>query len=68
MKKELKKTSKHNNYNKKRQPLFRIEIVPSDDTELLQKIKADFIEKSGTPKQAVIDLYEFARQHGYFDK
>lgn len=63
-----KKGSKHDTYNKKRKPLFRVEIVPTDDAELLEQIKTDFIEKSGTPKQAVIDLHAFAKKHGYFDK
>ncbi|WP_137297182.1 hypothetical protein [Psychromonas sp. SP041] len=59
--------NKHETYNKKRIPLFRVEIVPSDDAVLLEKIKADFISKSGSPKQAVIDLHSFATKHGYFD-
>lgn len=61
------KPNKHNKYNKKRIPLFRVEIVPTDDAELLEQIKAALIEKSGTPKQAIIELYDFAKKHGYFE-
>jgi ABC-type uncharacterized transport system involved in gliding motility auxiliary subunit len=60
--------SKDLKYNKKRKPLFRVEIVPSDNAEFLEQIKADLIAKSGNPKQAVIELYEFAKENGYFDK
>lgn len=62
------KESKDLKYNKKRIPLFRVEIVPSDNAELLEQIKADLIAKSGTPKQAVIELYQFAKESGYFGK
>lgn len=62
------KESKDSKYNKKRKPLFRVEIVPSDDFELLEKIKADLIAKSGTPKSGIIELYKFAEENGYFDK
>jgi hypothetical protein len=62
------KSSKDDRYNKKRKPLFRVEIIPSDDAELLEKIKADLIAKSGYPKQAIIELYKFAKKQGYFDK
>lgn len=58
---------KDKKYNKKRIPLFRIEIVPSDNDALLKQIKADFIEKSGTPKQAIIEIHDFAKKLGYFD-
>lgn len=61
------KSSKDVKYNKKRQPLFRVEIVPSDDAELLEQIKADLITKSGDPKQAIIELHQFAKEHGYFN-
>jgi hypothetical protein len=64
---EIKKESKDLKYNKKRKPLFRVEIVPSDNAELLEKIKADLIVKSGNAKQAIIDLHAFAEGHGYFD-
>lgn len=54
-------------YNKKRIPLFRVEIIPSDDADLLNKIKDDLIKKSVTPKQGIIDMYEFSEKNGYFD-
>ena len=60
------KTSKDSKYNKKRKPLFRVEIVPSDDSELLEQIKKDLVSKSGTPKQGVIELYNFAKQKWFF--
>jgi hypothetical protein len=28
----------------------------------------DLIAKSGNPKQAIIELHELAKKHGYFDK
>lgn len=62
------KVSKDKKYNQKRKPLFRVEIVPTDNAELLEQIKADLIAKSGNPKQAIIELHEFAKAHGYFDK
>lgn len=62
------KESKDLKYNKKRIPLFRVEIVPSDNAELLEQIKADLIAKSGNPKQAIIELHQFAKENGYFDK
>lgn len=55
-------------YNAKRIPLFRVEIVPSDNAELLKKIKADLLAKSGNPKTGVIELYQFAKENGYFDE
>jgi hypothetical protein len=67
MTKNVAKPSKDDLYNKKRIPLLRVEIVPTDDAVLLQKIKADFIAKSGNPKQAIIDLHAFADKVGYFD-
>jgi hypothetical protein len=65
---EKKKMNKDAKYNKKRKPLLRVEIVPSDNAELLEQIKADLIAKSGNSKQAIIDLHQFAKEHGYFDK
>jgi len=55
-------------YNQKRIPLFRVEIVPSDNAQLLEQIKADLVAKSGTPKKAIIALHQFAKEHGYFDE
>lgn len=63
-----KKESKHDNYNKKRKPLFRVEIALGDDAALLERIKGALIDKSGTPKQGIIDLYKFAEKLGYFSK
>jgi hypothetical protein len=68
MSEQEKKESKDLKYNKKRKPLFRVEIVPSDNAELLEQIKSDLIAKSGSPKQAIIELYQFAKEKGYFDK
>jgi hypothetical protein len=62
------KPNKDLKYNKKRKPLFRVEIVPSDDADLLEQIKADLVAKSGNPKQAIVELYQFAKNKGYFDK
>jgi len=66
--KQKDKESKDLKYNKKRIPLFRVEIVPSDNAELLEQIKADLIAKSGNPKQAIIELHKFAKDKGYFNK
>jgi len=62
------KPNKDLKYNKKRKPLFRVEVVPSDNAELLEQIKADLIAKSGNPKQAIIEIHQFAKANGYFDK
>ncbi len=67
-KKEDKATTKHTKYNQKRQSLFRIEIVPSDDEVLMKKMKEDMIAKSRDPKAALIQMYQFALDNGYFDK
>ena len=40
MSEQEKKESKDLKYNKKRKPLFRVEIVPSDNAELLEQIKS----------------------------
>jgi hypothetical protein len=62
----------HNqNYNKKRQPLFRVEISTADtpsDVEKMMEMKDELILKSGTAKRGVIEMYEFAKKMDYFDK
>jgi hypothetical protein len=62
------KSLKDSKYNEKRIPLFRIEIVQSDNAELLKQIKEDLIAKSGKPKQGIIEMHEFAKKHGYFNE
>lgn len=65
------KESKDLKYNKKREPLFRVEISTADTAEAadeMRKMKADLIHKSGTAKLGVIDMYKFAKEKGYFDK
>jgi hypothetical protein len=71
MTKEKKKISKDVAYNKKRIPLFRVEVSTADneaDTEEMFQMKDDLIDKSGTAKQGVIDMYRFAKENGFFDK
>jgi hypothetical protein len=65
-----KKVSSNVKYNKeKREPLFRVEISSADtaeEAEKMRRMKADLIAKSTTAKRGVIDLYNFAKSHGYF--
>ena len=71
MTKEKKKISKDIAYNKKRIPIFRVEVSTADneaDTEEMFQMKDDLIDKSGTAKQGVIDMYRFAKENGFFDK
>jgi hypothetical protein len=71
MTKEKKKISKDIAYNKKRIPIFRVEVSTADneaDTEEMFQMKDDLIDKSGTAKKGVIDMYRFAKENGFFDK
>jgi hypothetical protein len=61
------KDNKDATYNKKRKPLFRVEIVPSDDAKLLEQIKAD-MDLLGTPKEALIKMHTELKKQGFFDK
>lgn len=64
--------SKDIKYNKKgREPLFRVEISTADTPEAaeeMKQMKVDLVDKSGTAKKGVIDMYKFAKENGYFDK
>lgn len=65
------KETKDGKYNKGRKPLFRVEINASDsseDAKEMIQMKADIIEKSGTAKRGVIDMYKFSKECGYFNK
>lgn len=65
------KVSKDVAYNKKRKPFFRVEASTADtaeDIEKMEQMKADLIAKSKTAKKGVIDMYNFAKKHGYFEK
>jgi protein subunit release factor A len=65
------KVSKDIAYNKKRKPLFRVEVSTADTAEdiaKMEQMKADLIAKSKTAKKGVIDMYEFAKEKGYFEK
>jgi hypothetical protein len=66
------KVSSNVKYNKeKREPLFRVEISSADtaeEAEKMRRMKADLIDKSGTAKQGVVDMYKFAKENGYFVK
>lgn len=71
MTKEKTKISKDVAYNKKRIPLFRVEVSTADneaDTKDMFQMKDDLIDKSGTAKQGVIDMYRFSKENGFFDK
>lgn len=71
MTKEKTKISKDIAYNKKRISLFRVEVSTADneaDIEEMFQMKDDLIDKSGTAKQGVIDMYRFAKENGFFDK
>ena len=57
-------------YNKKRIPLFRVEVSTADSQEQMEEMlqmKDEIIHQSGNAKQGVIDMYRFAKKHGYFD-
>jgi predicted polyphosphate/ATP-dependent NAD kinase len=63
--------SKDSKYNKKRKPILRVEATTADTTEAVKEMdqmKVELINKSGTAKQGVIDMYRFAKVSGYFDK
>ena len=62
------KSDKNTKYNAKRKPLFRVEIVPSDDEEKLKQMKADIEQKGGNIKKGIIGLWEHGKKTGYFDK
>jgi hypothetical protein len=66
---EKEKISKDDKYNKKRQPLFRVEITAADtasEVKKMEKMKEDILAKSGTAKRGVVDMYDFAKKNGYF--
>lgn len=60
-------SSKHVKYNEKRKPLFRVELVPSDNLELWKQVKTDLVEKSGSAKAGILEMYQKAKKDGYFD-
>lgn len=61
------KESKHKKYNEKRGATpIRVQLVPSDDVKLWEQIKADLNGKSGNVKAGIVELYQFAKKHGYF--
>jgi hypothetical protein len=66
------KETKGSNYNKTcREPLFRVEINTADSIEAadnMRQMKVDIIDKSGTAKKGVIDMYKFAKEKVFFDK
>lgn len=65
------KVNKDNKYNKKREALFRVEITTADteeEAEKMRQMKIDLVDKSGSAKKGVIDMYYFAKTHGFFDK
>lgn len=67
----MSKKTKDTTYNKKREPLFRVEISTADspeDVKKLRQMKKDILDKSNSAKQGVIDMYEFAKSHGFFNK
>ncbi len=72
MTEQKEKVNKDIKYNKKgREPLFRVEISTADTAEVaekMRKMKTDLVEHSGTAKQGVIDMYNFAKENGFFDK
>jgi len=51
--------------------LFRVEISSADTPEAaenMRQMKIDLIDKSGTAKKGVIEMYDFAKKHGYFEE
>jgi len=69
--KKTDKLSKDIAYNKKRIPLFRVEVSTADSkeqTEEMLQMKEELIDKSGNAKKGVIEMYRFAKSEGYFDR
>jgi hypothetical protein len=62
--------SKDDRYNKGREAAFRVEITAADSPETAEKIRRMKVELngiSGSAKQGIVDLYDFANKRGYFD-
>ncbi|GIC77170.1 hypothetical protein [Moritella sp. F3] len=71
MTEQKEKLSKDVSYNKKREPLFRVEISTADtaeDGEEMRQMKTAIVNKSGSAKKGVIDMYRFAKENGFFNK
>lgn len=65
-----KDTKYQKKYNKKRKPLFRVEVSTADtaeDIKKMEQMKVDLIAKSKTAKKGVIEMYDFAKKKGYFE-
>jgi hypothetical protein len=66
-----KKASKNIEYNKtSREHLFRVEISSADtaeDAKKMRQMKADIVAKSNNAKKGVIDMYNFAKENGFFE-
>jgi len=61
--------SKDKRYNKKRQPILRVEVSTADNKESveeMEQMKDDLIKRSGNAKKGVVDMYRFAKEKGYF--
>jgi hypothetical protein len=57
-------------YNKKREPLLRLEISTADTAEAaeeMRQMKKDIIKKSEEAKKGLVEMYRFAKEKGYFD-
>ena len=65
------KTNKDKTYNKKRKPILRVEATTADTPEEIKEMelmKDELVEKSGTAKRGVINMYRFAKENGFFNK
>ncbi len=64
------KVSKDIAYNKKRIPILRVEATTADSEDEIEEMfqmKDHVIEKSGSAKQGIIDMYRFAKKNDYFN-
>jgi hypothetical protein len=65
------KPNKDLEYNKKRIPILRVEATTADSEDEIEEMfqmKDHVIEKSGSAKQGIIDMYRFAKENGFFNK
>lgn len=62
--------NKHSTYNAKRKQVLKVEEL-KDDAEMQafwEQFKADLSDKSGSTKQGLIDIYQFAKTNNYFSE
>ncbi len=63
-------THKHRAYNAKRKQVLKVEELKDDEQAQVfwAQFKADLTAKSSNTKQGLVELYQFAKDKGYFAK